>query len=292
MFTDEHIWCQLFSEPGAGSDLAGLAARAERDGDEWVVNGQKVWTSLAHRAHWGMLVARTDPDAPKHRGITYFALDLHSPGVEVRPLRQITGDAEFNEVYLTDVRVPDSDRIGDENAGWSVLLTTLLNERVALGGGVPTRGSGAIQHALDVWARLVVKPPELRHRLVRLWVRAEVRRLANTRGAALAASGAGTPLYGALGKIAGAELNQEIYGLCMDLLGPAGMLYDSYEMHQPDQFMVTSDDPAVAFLRSQGQSMEGGTTDVMRNLVGERVLGLPGEPRVDKEVPWRSVPRS
>ncbi|MHB1912745.1 MAG: acyl-CoA dehydrogenase family protein, partial [Acidimicrobiales bacterium] len=150
MFTCEEVWCQLFSEPGAGSDVASLSTRAVRDGDEWIVNGQKVWTTLAHRARWGLLVARTDPEAPKHRGMTYFVVDMQEPGVEVRPLRQMTGEAEFNEVYFTDARIPDTERLGEVGAGWYVALTTLMNERVSIGGGVAPRGSGHIGEAVRV----------------------------------------------------------------------------------------------------------------------------------------------
>jgi len=151
LFTGEEVWCQLFSEPGSGSDLAGLSSRAELDGDEWVVSGQKVWTTLGHVARRGLLVARTDPDVPKHRGLTYFLLDMRSPGVDVRPLRQMTGDAEFNEVYLTDVRIPDHDRIGGVGDGWRVAMSTLMNERVSLGGGAGERGSGPIGEAVELF---------------------------------------------------------------------------------------------------------------------------------------------
>src|SRR5438477_1493421 len=169
------IWCQLFSEPGSGSDVASLATRAVRDGDEWVVNGQKVWTTLAHMAKWGLLVARTDPDQPKHKGLTYFVVDMKGPGVEVRPLRQMTGEAEFNEVYFTDVRIPDKERLGDIGDGWRVSLTTLMNERVSIGGSIAPRASGPIAQALNIWSKLpeVAKNPVYRDELTRLWIEAE-----------------------------------------------------------------------------------------------------------------------
>ena len=189
MFTGEDSWCQLFSEPGAGSDLAGLSTRAVRDGDEWVVSGQKVWNTLAHVAQRGMLVTRTDPDAPKHKGLTYFALDMHAPGVEVRPLAQMTGEAEFNEVYLTDVRVPDADRIGDLGDGWRV-VDDHVHERAHLhrgeGAGLPPRGSGPIAEAVRIWAEEATatnRTPVMRDRLMRMWTEAEVLRLTNLRAA-------------------------------------------------------------------------------------------------------------
>ena len=154
MYTGEEVWCQLFSEPGSGSDVAGLSSRAVRDGDEWIVNGQKVWTTLAHVSRWGMLVARTDPDQPKHKGLTYFLLDMESEGVDVRPLHQITGEAEFNEIFLTDVRIPHDRVLGEVGNGWAVAVTTLMNERVALGGGVPKKGSGPIGDLVHLWGQL------------------------------------------------------------------------------------------------------------------------------------------
>ena len=183
LWTCEEVWCQLFSEPGAGSDLASLATRAVRDGDDWVVTGQKVWTSLAHLARWGLLLARTDPDAPKHAGLTYFALDMHDPGVEVRPLRQLTGEAEFNEVFITEVRVPDANRIGNVGDGWKVANATLMNERVAIGSSraVP-REEGVIGFAAAAWRQHPERrTPELHQRLLALWARAEVARLAAER---------------------------------------------------------------------------------------------------------------
>src|SRR3954453_1201982 len=217
LFTGEEIWCQLFSEPGAGSDVASLATRAVRDGDEWIVNGQKVWTTLAHLARWGMLIARTDPEQPKHRGLTYFVVDMHAPGVEVRPLYQITGEAEFNEVYFTDVRIPDSERLGGAGDGWRVSLTTLMNERVAIGGGVPPRGGGLIGEAVTVWKQKEHRDGARKDELMRLWVKAEALRLTNVRAQQLRTVGTPGP-EGSMGKLMSAELNKEITSLAVDLL--------------------------------------------------------------------------
>jgi alkylation response protein AidB-like acyl-CoA dehydrogenase len=293
LFTAEDIWCQLFSEPGAGSDLAGLSTRAVRDGDEWIVDGQKVWNTLAHAADRGMLVARTDPDAPKHRGLSYFALDMHAPGVEVRPLRQITGEAEFNEVYLTEVRVPDADRIGGLGDGWRVSLTTLMNERVTIGGAVSGRESGPIGDALRVWREHPERhEPVLRDRMARAWIEAEVLRLTNARAAAKRKAGAAGP-EGSVAKLSFAEVNKRIYELCADVLGPEALLYPSYQMVRPEESALTGGlDPRKMFLRSRAYSIEGGTSEILRNILGERVLGLPGEPRADKDLPWSQVPRS
>ncbi|MFP3906499.1 MAG: acyl-CoA dehydrogenase family protein [Acidimicrobiales bacterium] len=295
LFTGEEIWCQLFSEPGAGSDVAGLSSRAVRDGDEWVVNGQKVWTTLAHLSRWGMLVVRTDPDQPKHKGLTYFVVDMEAPGVEVRPLRQMTGDAEFNEVYFTDVRIPDSERLGDVGEGWGVSLTTLMNERVSIGGGVAPRGSGHIATAVKAYhdhrdAHGERHRAALKDQLMGLWVRAEVHRLTNMRASDNRKMGTPGP-EGSVGKLASAELNKEITSFTIDLLGPEGLLYDDYTMRRPDT-AAEGRTPQRAFLRMRANSIEGGTTEVMRNILGERVLGLPGDIRVDKDRPWIEVPRS
>jgi alkylation response protein AidB-like acyl-CoA dehydrogenase len=290
LFTGEEIWCQLFSEPGAGSDVAGLSGRAVRDGDEWVVNGQKVWTTLAHLARWGMLLVRTDPEQPKHRGMTYFVVDMQAPGVEVRPLRQITGEAEFNEVYFTDVRIPDAERLGDLGQGWAVATTTLMNERVAIGGSVSPRNSGPIGEALRLWEAKADKDPVTRDRLLRLWIEAEVNRLTNLRAQQNRSAGTPGP-EGSVGKLAFAEANKAIYSFCVDLMGPEGTLYSSYEMTRPDKAMFT-DSTQKSFLRARANSIEGGTSEIMRNILGERVLGLPGDVRVDKDVPWSQVPRN
>ncbi|NIR40266.1 MAG: acyl-CoA dehydrogenase [Actinobacteria bacterium] len=298
MFTGEEKWCQLFSEPGAGSDFAGLATKAVRDGDEWVVNGQKVWNTLAHVADWGMLVTRTDPDKPKHKGMTYFALDMHAEGVEVRPLRQITGEAEFNEVYMTDVRVPDANRIGDRGDGWRVSLTTLMNERTAIGGGGgggPKRGSGPIGAVVAGWKKLPEwdRSPARLDEVMKLWIRAEVLRLTNMRAAQNAKKGQPGP-EGSVGKLMSAELNKDVYSHAVGLEGIAGQIGFDYTFRRPGTVDLSGTGSVLgyAFLRARANSIEGGTSEVMRNILGEQVLGLPGEPRVDKEIPWIDVPRS
>ncbi|MFL6206240.1 MAG: acyl-CoA dehydrogenase family protein [Acidimicrobiales bacterium] len=291
LFTGEEVWCQLFSEPGAGSDVAGLATKAVRDGDEWIVNGQKVWTTLAHLSKWGMLVARTDPEAPKHKGMTYFVVDMQGPGVEVRPLYQITGEAEFNEVYFTDARIPDSERLSDVGDGWRVVLTTLMNERVAIGGGIPAKGSGFIAEAVKQWEERGDDDPARKDELMALWVRAEVLRLTNIRASQLRLVGTPGP-EGSIGKAMSADLNKDITAFTVGLMGAEGMLKpDGYPMARPEHAMQWGS-PQSAFLRTRANSIEGGTTEIAKNILGERVLGLPGDVRGDKSVPWSQVPRS
>jgi len=292
LFTGEEIWCQLFSEPGSGSDFAGLSAKGVRDGEEWLINGQKVWTTLAHISKWGLLVVRTDPEAVKHAGMTAVVVDMQAPGVEVRPLRQITGEAEFNEVYFTDVRVPVSETLGNAGDGWRVSLTTLMNERVAIGGAIPRLGSGPIREAVKIWQKRPVEQQDLatRDQLMKLWIRAEVLRLTNIRAGQMRKVGVPGP-EGAIGKMASADLNKETYEFCVDLLGAEGMLYGSYDLVRPETAMSFDSIPK-AFLRARANSIEGGTSEVMRNIIGERVLGLPGDVRVDRAIPWSKVPRS
>ncbi|MEY4633569.1 MAG: hypothetical protein RLZ18_941 [Actinomycetota bacterium] len=292
LFTGEEVWCQLFSEPGSGSDFAGLSAKGVKDGEEWIANGQKVWTTLAHLSRWGLLVVRTDAEAVKHAGLTAFVVDMQAPGVEVRPLRQMTGEAEFNEVYFTDVRIPAKEMLGQPGDGWRVSLTTLMNERVSIGGAIPQRGSGSIAHAVKVWKELPAdqKDPSTRDELMKLWSRAEVHRLTNIRANASRRMGAPGP-EGSIGKMESANLNKDVYSFVMNLMGAEAMLYGSYEMVRPESAM-SFENLQKAFLRSRANSIEGGTTEVMKNILGERILGLPGDVRVDRDVSWSKVPRN
>jgi len=287
-FTCEEIWCQLFSEPGAGSDVASLSTRAVRDGDEWVVNGQKVWTTLAHKARWGMLLARTDPEVPKHKGLTYFVVDMHAPGVEVRPLRQMSGEVEFNEVYFHDVRIPDAERLGAVGDGWRVSTTTLMNERYNMP-TAPRRGEGPIAAVVDAW-RQHPRAAATRDRLLRAWVDVEVGRLTALRAGDARSTGSPGP-EGSVGKLGLANVSQSVAALGVDVLGAYGTLYDTYEM------VLDGDErpaPSIqrSFVNSPQASIAGGTSEIMRNILGERVLGLPPEPRLDKDLPWSQVPRS
>ncbi|HVB42547.1 MAG TPA: acyl-CoA dehydrogenase family protein [Streptosporangiaceae bacterium] len=291
LWTGEEIWCQLFSEPGAGSDLANLATRAVRDGDRWIVNGQKVWTSSAHIASRAILVTRTDPDLPKHKGLTYFSVDMKAPGVEVRPLRQATGEAEFNEVFLTDVVIPDADRIGEVGQGWQVSTATLNNERVALGAFTFPREGGMIGQSAKTWREHPeLRTPGLHDRLVRLWAAAEVSRLAGERLRQQLAAGQPGP-EGAGAKIVFAKLNQEIADFQVELIGAEGLRYGDWTMRRPEGADFFGRDAGYRYLRSKGNSIEGGTSEILRNIVAERVLGLPPEIRLDKDKPWKDLPR-
>ena len=291
------FWCQLFSEPGNGSDVAGLSTRAVRDGDEWVINGQKVWTSGAQMAQRGMLIARSNPDAPKHKGITYFVCDMTDPGVEVRPLRQMTGDAEFNEVFLTDVRIPDAWRVGPEGEGWAVAQTTLMNERVALSGAFgpgPARGAGGgAGRAMAAMARM--SPQRMleelgpsaaveRDRLSRLLIESRVASYNGTRSAARRRAGQTPGPEGSVGKLFGTELNQRVQEASVDHLGMAATAWASGDS---DAWLRVR-----SFLRSRGNTIEGGTSEIQRNILGDRVLGLPREPDLSRDLPWKDVPRN
>ncbi|MEU6783661.1 acyl-CoA dehydrogenase family protein [Nonomuraea angiospora] len=289
LWTGEEIWCQLFSEPGAGSDLATLATRAVRDGDEWVVDGQKVWTSGAHHSRWAILVTRTDPDVPKHRGMTYFICDMHAPGVEVRPLRQVTGEAEFNEVFLTGVRLPDDLRLGEVGDGWRVAQTTLMNERVAIGGAPVRRGGGMVGVVVDSWrAHPELRTHDLHQRLLSLWVESEVTRLSGARLREQLAAGQPGP-EGSGMKLSFAKLNQALSGFEVEFGRDLG--YDDWTFRRSEDVDFYGRGPGYRYLRAKGNSIEGGTSEILRNIISERVLGLPSEPRVDKDVPWKDLPR-
>jgi alkylation response protein AidB-like acyl-CoA dehydrogenase len=288
---NEEKWCQMFSEPGAGSDLASLATRAERDGDEWVLTGQKVWTTWALESDFGVILARTDPDSPKRQGITYFLLHLHQPGVEIRPLKQMTGDVgEFNEVFLEGARVPDAQRVGAVGDGWKVANATLSGERQMVSGsgsgGVGRIGGAGIEAAVrsardsGAWA-----DPTVRQRLMRLYSEDRIRDLTNQRVRATMRAGRSPGPESSIGKVHQGSLNQRLQEAIVDLMGATALAWPA------------TDDGAMpyavhGFLRSRANTIEGGTTEVNKNILGERVLGLPREPDPWHDRPWREVPRS
>jgi alkylation response protein AidB-like acyl-CoA dehydrogenase len=283
ILTGDEIWCQLFSEPGSGSDLASLSTRAVRDGDEWIVNGQKVWTSVAQFATWGMLAARTDPDVPKHEGLSYFAIDMHAPGVEIRPLVQMTGSADFNEVFMTDVRIPDKDRIGTVGDGWRLARTTLMNERVALSGLSIDAASVLGGVRKSSWDRLIEtvtdrSDPLLRQDLARIYISEELKEITSFRASSARMRGEQPGPEGAIGKVSNAELNQFRSEVALDAGGMASI---AWMPGTPDAGALST-----VFLRARANTIEGGTSEVLRNQIAERILGLAREPEVDKGVPW------
>jgi alkylation response protein AidB-like acyl-CoA dehydrogenase len=275
MLRGEDLWCQLFSEPGAGSDLAGLATAAIKDGDEWVVNGQKVWTSSAQYSDWGILLARTDPDVPKHRGITYFLVDMRSPGIDIRPLRQITGSAHFNEVFLTDVRVPDANRVSEAGNGWRVTMTTLTSERTLIGGNQSDKAAELIDLARDMGKS---SDPLIRQELSQVYITQQLIKYLGWRTLSDISQGRQSGPFSSLAKLALSEHLAHIGDLGLELEGAAGML-------QP----ASGDGNywAQVFLGQWSSRLGGGTEQVQRNIIGERILGLPGEPRTDRTTSWR-----
>jgi alkylation response protein AidB-like acyl-CoA dehydrogenase len=308
---NDEVWCQLFSEPGAGSDLASLATRAERDGDGWVISGQKVWNTWAHLADFGVLLARSDVEAPKRQGITYFVIGMHEPGVEVRPLRHITGEVDFNEVFLDEVRVPDSQRVGDVNAGWKVANATLSGERQMVSGsgsgGVDRIGGGGAERLVQLARRISAEgrpggwdDPGVRQRIMRVLSEERIRNWTNQRVRAGVKAGRSPGPESSVGKVHQGDLNQRIQILATDLLGAGALAWSPGPDHDPDRGTVDGGARYGASLpyevkgmfRSRANTIEGGTTEVNKNIIAERVLGLPREPDPWQKSPWRDVPRS
>jgi acyl-CoA dehydrogenase len=281
----EEVWCQLFSEPHGGSDLAGLRTRAERDGDDWVVNGQKIWTSGAQHSDYGILVTRTDPDVAKHKGLTMFFLDMRSPGIDIRPIRQANGQSEFNEVYFDDVRIPDAQRLGGVGDGWRVSLTTLMNERLAIGGGIPTGFPelAELVRTLRLGGGAAIDDPAVRSKLADWY--AKTAGLRNTASRLLTALSKGqTPgPEASIGKLVAGNMMQDIAKFALDMQGLAGVVSDPTVAEGAARFQAM-------LLRSPAVRIEGGTDQILRNIIGERVLGLPEDMRADKGIPFNRIP--
>ncbi|HEV7526944.1 MAG TPA: acyl-CoA dehydrogenase family protein [Acidimicrobiia bacterium] len=274
----EEIWSQLFSEPGAGSDVASLATTATRDGDEWVINGQKVWTSGAQISDFGEIVCRTNPEAEKHKGITAFIVDLRAPGVTIKPLKQMNGGAGFNEVFFDDVRVPHDHVLGDVNEGWTVAITTLMNERVAIGSGGGGGGRGSVQQLISLaQERGVSTDARVRQQLADLYTKTRIQKFLSMRTLTAATKGKIPGPEGSIGKLLGGRIMTQLGDLAVSLAGPDAVAGQT-------RFAQT-------MLAAPAGHIAGGSDEVMKNIIGERVLGLPGEPRPDKGVAWRDVPR-
>ncbi|MGE0385943.1 MAG: acyl-CoA dehydrogenase family protein [Gammaproteobacteria bacterium] len=285
MASGAEIWCQLFSEPAAGSDLAGVRTRAVREGDAWVVNGQKIWTSAAHVAAYGLLIARTDPRVPKHKGLTAFFLDMKSPGVTVRPVRQAGGQSGFNEVFFDDVRIADEQRLGAVGEGWKVAITTLMHERVAGGTGAPTGVPEflALVRSLQTPGGRAIEDPAVRERLADWAVRHNGLKFTAMRTATALAKNRMPGPEGGIGKLVFAPLAKDVAQLALDLQGEAGVLTDPALAAAQGHFQAL-------LMRSLGYSIEAGTDEILRNTIAERVLGLPPDIRVDKDIPFDQVP--
>ena len=278
----DRIWCQLYSEPGAGSDVASLQTRAVRDGDEWVLNGQKVWTSGAHYCDWGIIIARTNPDAPKHKGITMFILDMHAPGVESKPLRQITGGANFNEVFLTDVRVPDADRLGAVDDGWRLSVALLMNERVAIGaaGGGP-RDGGVQPLIRKARERGLLDDPTIRQGLMDVYIQQRLLSWLGQRTRAALKAGRAPGPEGSLGKLLAANIARRQSDLGIAIAGAGGVAWEAGDERGPRW--------SNAVLTAPASAIAGGTSEIQKNIIGERVLGLPKEPQVDRDLPFKDL---
>jgi alkylation response protein AidB-like acyl-CoA dehydrogenase len=281
----EEIWCQLFSEPAAGSDVAGLRTRSVRDGDDWVINGQKIWTSGAHFSDYGIIVTRSDPSQPKHKGLTFFYLDMKSPGIEVRPIRQISGASNFNEVFFTDVRVPDSQRLGAVGEGWKVALTTLMNERLAVGEapGPDFEEIFQLVRGLQVDGEPAVRDPAVRERLADWYIRSQGLKLTKFRTMTALSRGETPGPEASITKVVSAGKLQEIASFGMDLMDMAGMVMEPEATPMQGLFQE-------ALLYAPGMRIAGGTDEILRNIIAERVLGLPSDIRVDKDLPFEALP--
>ena len=282
----EHIWCQLFSEPAGGSDLAALRTRAEKDGDDWVVNGQKIWTSGAHFSDYGILVVRTDPTVPKHKGLSYFFLDMKSPGIDIRPIKQISGGANFNEVYFTDVRIPDDQRLGAVGQGWQVALTTLMNERMAIGGGgggVGFRQVLALARRVELDGAPAIEDKQVRAKLATWYAQETGLKYTGYRALSALSRGDTPGPENSIGKLVAASKTQDMASFAMDLLGASGAITDPAYAEARGMFQAT-------FMGAPGARIAGGSDEIMLNILAERVLGLPQDVRVDKGIPFNEVP--
>ena len=281
----EEIWCQLFSEPAAGSDLAGLRTKAEPDGDDWVINGQKIWTSGAHYSDFGMVLVRTDPTAAKHDGLTMFFFDMHSPGVAVRPIKQLNGQSGFNEVFFTDLRIPDHQRLGAVGQGWRVSLTTLMNERLSIGAGMPTGFPELLDFCceLDTGSGLAVDDPAVRSKLAQWAVRTSGLKYTAWRSISALSRGQVPGPENSIGKLVAGQMLQEIAAFAMDLQGASGVLVDAAQPSASARFQAM-------LLRSPATRIEGGTDEILRNIIAERVLGLPADLRADRGMPFNQIP--